>query len=61
METRRSYYPMHVIMGIFTFFTANFTIMTGIAEKNYKLKCWYEDSALLFPDKLLLVDFRLTS
>jgi hypothetical protein len=40
METRRSYYPMHVVMGIFTYFTANFTVATGIVGKNYKLKCW---------------------
>mmetsp|Transcript_1459 Transcript_1459/g.2466 ORF Transcript_1459/g.2466 Transcript_1459/m.2466 type:complete len:280 (+) Transcript_1459:80-919(+) len=42
METRRSYHPMHVVMGIFTYFAANFTITTGIVEKNYKLKCWYD-------------------
>ena len=41
-ETRRSYHPMHVVMDIFTYFTANFTIVTGIAEKNYEQECWYK-------------------
>jgi hypothetical protein len=41
METRRAYHPMHVVVGIFTYFTANFTIETGIAQKNYSNKCWY--------------------
>jgi cytochrome b-561 len=41
METRRNYYPMHVVVGIFTYFTANFTIETGIAQQNYSNKCWY--------------------
>lgn len=40
-ETRRKYYPMHVFFGIFTYFLGNFTIATGIVEKNYELKCWY--------------------
>merc|ERR1712224_436840 len=44
METRRAYYPMHVFFGIFTYFLANFTILTGITEKNYLLKCWYKMS-----------------
>ena len=41
METRRAYYPMHVVVGVFTFFTANFTIETGLVEKNYKEECSY--------------------
>jgi len=41
METRRAYYPMHVVVGIFTYFVANFTILTGVAEKNYENECWY--------------------
>jgi hypothetical protein len=41
IETRRNYYPMHVAVGVFTYLISNFTIMTGIVEKNYKLSCWY--------------------
>lgn len=42
METRRNYYPMHVSIGIFTYFAANFTILTGISAKNYENDCWYK-------------------
>ena len=41
METRRGYYPMHIFVGIFTYFVANFTILTGITQKNFDLECWY--------------------
>lgn len=33
METRRAYHPMHVFFGIFIYFLANFTIMTGVQER----------------------------
>jgi hypothetical protein len=41
METRRGYHPMHVVVGIFSYLTSNFTIITGIVQKNYSLECWY--------------------
>lgn len=41
VETRRAYHPMHVFFGIFIYFLANFTILTGITQKNYDIECWY--------------------
>ena len=49
-EDRAAYLPSHVFLGIFTYFCAAFTVISGITEKNAFMGCAYKvDEADLNP------------